>query len=57
MIVRVVKHRLIVHEFKPKGTLKAEDKYKTKIELASEIITELIEEGFNIELKPCYASG
>jgi SRSO17 transposase len=36
--------------FKPKGTLKAEDKYKTKIELASEIITELIEEGFNIEL-------
>jgi SRSO17 transposase len=50
MIVRVVKHRLIVHEFQPKGTLKAEDKYKTKIELASEIITELIEEGFNIEL-------
>ena len=36
--------------FKPKGTLKEEDKYKTKIELASEIITELIDEGFNIEL-------
>jgi SRSO17 transposase len=41
---------LIVKVFKPKGTLKEEDKYKTKIELASEIITELIEEGFNIEL-------
>lgn len=36
--------------FKPKGTLKEGDKYKTKIELASEIITELINEGFNIEL-------
>ncbi len=36
--------------FKPKGTLKAEDKYKTKIELASEILTKLIESGFNIEL-------
>ena len=36
--------------FKPKKTLKSEDKYKTKIELASEIITELINEGFNIEL-------
>ncbi len=41
---------LIVKVFKPKGTLKEEDKYKTKIELASEIITELIEKGFNIEL-------
>ena len=41
---------LIVKIFKPKGTLKEEDKYKTKIELAAEIITELIEEGFNIEL-------
>ncbi len=40
---------LIVKVFKPKGTLKPEDKYKTKIELASEIITELIESGFNIE--------
>ena len=36
--------------FKPKGTLKAEDKYQTKIELAAEIITELINEGFNINL-------
>jgi len=30
---------LIVKIFKPKGTLKEEDKYKTKIELAAEIIT------------------
>jgi len=37
-----------VKVFKPKGTLKEDDKYKTKIELASEIITELIELGFNI---------
>ena len=35
--------------FKPKGTLKVEDKYQTKIELAAEIITELIKEGFNIK--------
>ena len=41
---------LIVKVFKPKGTLKAEDKYQTKIELAAEIITELIQEGFNIKL-------
>ncbi len=41
---------LIVKVFKPKGTLKAEDKYQTKIELATEIITELINEGFNIKL-------
>jgi SRSO17 transposase len=41
---------LSVKIFKPKGTLKEGDKYKTKIELASEIITELIDEGFNIEL-------
>ncbi len=41
---------LTVKVFKPKGTLKAEEKYKTKIELASEIITELIESGFNIKL-------
>lgn len=39
----------MVKVFKPKGTLKEGDKYKTKIELASEIITELIEEGFQIE--------
>jgi SRSO17 transposase len=36
--------------FKPKGTLKSEDTYKTKIELASSIITELINFGFKIEL-------
>jgi len=41
---------LIVKIFKPEGRLKAEDKYKTKIDLASEIITELRNEGFNIEL-------
>ena len=41
---------LTVKVYKPKGTLKSSDKYKTKIELASEIITELIKEGFNIEL-------
>jgi len=35
--------------FKPRGTLKCEDKYKTKIELASEILEELVEEGLNIE--------
>ncbi|CDN16198.1 Mobile element protein [Richelia intracellularis] len=36
--------------FKSERTLKEGDKYKTKIELASEIITDLIEENFNIEL-------
>ncbi len=36
--------------FKPKGTLKEGDRYQTKIQLASEIIEELIEFGFNIEL-------
>ncbi len=41
---------LSVKVFKPLGTLKAEDKYKTKIELASEIIAQLMDEGFNIEL-------
>ncbi len=41
---------LIFKVFKPKGTLKESDKYKTKIELASDIITELMESGFNIEL-------
>jgi SRSO17 transposase len=38
---------LIFKIFKPKGTLKSEDIYKTKIEIASEIITELVEFGFN----------
>lgn len=41
---------LIVKVFKPKGTLKLSDKYQTKIELAAEIIKELINEGFNIKL-------
>jgi len=41
---------LSVKVFKPKGTIKEGDKYKTKIELASEMIIELIESGFNIEL-------
>jgi SRSO17 transposase len=41
---------LSVKVFKPKGTLKEGDKYKTKIDKKSEMITELIEEGFNIEL-------
>ena len=36
--------------FKPKGKLKPSDKYQTKIELAGEIITELIDYGFQIEL-------
>lgn len=41
---------LSIKVFKPKGTLKSADKYQTKIELAAEIITELMEEGFNIKL-------
>lgn len=41
---------LIFQVFKPKGTLKPGDKYKTKIELAVEIISELIDYGFQIEL-------
>ncbi|MEY2913308.1 MAG: hypothetical protein RLZZ184_2617 [Cyanobacteriota bacterium] len=41
---------VIFKVFKPQGTLKEGEKYQTKIELASEIITELIDEGFNIEL-------
>ena len=41
---------LTVKVFKPKGTLKSEDNYQTKIELAAEIITELVNEGFNIKL-------
>ena len=40
---------LVSKIFKPRGTLKCEDKYKTKIELASEILEELVEEGLNIE--------
>jgi len=41
---------LLFKVFKPQGTLKENDKYKTKIELATEIITELVELGFNIKL-------
>ena len=41
---------LIFKIFKPKGTLKENDIYQTKIELASLIIDELIEFGFKIEL-------
>ena len=41
---------LLFKVFKPKGTLKPGDKYQTKIELAVEILKELIEFGFNIEL-------
>lgn len=41
---------LIFKVFKPKGTLKAEDQFKTKIQLASEIITELVSLGFEIDL-------
>jgi SRSO17 transposase len=41
---------LIFKVFKPKGRLKAGDTYKTKIDLASSIITELVEFGFKIEL-------
>ncbi len=41
---------LVFQVFKPKGTLKQGDVYKTKIEIASEIITELVDFGFKIEL-------
>ena len=41
---------LLFKVFKPKGTLKAGDEYFTKIELAIEIIKELMEFGFRIEL-------
>ena len=41
---------LMFKVFKPRGTLKESDTYQTKIELASSIITELIEFGFKIEL-------
>jgi SRSO17 transposase len=37
---------LMFKVFKPKGTLKEDDQYKTKIELASEIIEELVSFGF-----------
>jgi SRSO17 transposase len=41
---------LLFKVFKPQGTLKAEDNYFTKIDLAIEIIKELIDFGFKIDL-------
>lgn len=41
---------LMFKVFKPKKTLKEEDQYKTKIDLASEIIIDLLDLGFEIEL-------
>jgi SRSO17 transposase len=41
---------LMFKVFKPKGRLKESDTYRTKIELASSIVTELIEFGFKIKL-------
>lgn len=41
---------LLFEVFKPKGTLKEGDKYKTKITIATEMITELVELGLKIEL-------
>ena len=41
---------LMFKVFQPKGRLKENDTYQTKIELASSIVTELVEFGFKIEL-------
>lgn len=41
---------LIFKVFKPRETLKESDKYKTKIELAAQMMSELIDFGFQIEL-------
>jgi SRSO17 transposase len=41
---------LLFKVFKPKGTLKSGEKYQTKIELALEILRELLEFGFKIKL-------
>jgi SRSO17 transposase len=41
---------LMFKVFKPKRTLKESDTYRTKIELASSIVTELVEFGFKIKL-------
>ena len=41
---------LLFKVYKPKGTLKAGDEYKSKTELASEIVNQLIDLGFKIEL-------
>lgn len=47
---RQITFPLLFQVFKPKGTLKEGDKYKTKITIATEMITELVQLGFNIEL-------
>ncbi len=49
-IYKKITFPLLFKVFKPKGTLKKGDKYQTKIELASEILKELIEFGFKIDL-------
>ena len=41
---------LLFKVFKPKGTLRQGEKYQTKIELAVEILKELIEFGFKVDL-------
>jgi len=41
---------LLFEVFKPKRTLKEGDRYKTKMTIATEMITELIELGLKIEL-------
>lgn len=49
-VYRNITFPLAVKVFKPRGTLLEGDKYKTKITIASEIITYLVDFGFNIEL-------
>ena len=49
-LVQNITFPLLFEVFKPKGTLKEGDKYKTKITIATEMITELVQLGFNIEL-------
>ena len=49
-VYRHITFPLIFKVFKPKATLKESDKYQTKIELAAEIIRELMNEGFSINL-------
>ena len=41
---------LITRIFKPKGTLKTDDTYQTKIQIATDIIDQLIDYGFKIKL-------
>lgn len=49
-VVDGITYPLIFQIFKPKNRLKAEDKYKTKPQIAVEIIQELKERGFKIKL-------